>query len=164
MSALPQQQSAPRTPRVNLDRSTPAVVRFDSGQSISGELQVVSLTGGLLSLPGPLEQGSQVKLMFLIRPGSVLAGAEMLSPVSRNLQPFRFVSLGQKERRKLESIIPLSVYHDITEPNWMKKLRVASDHRYEPRRWRIRLFAGALGLITLGLASAIYLRHFQLLK
>jgi hypothetical protein len=102
--------------------------------------------------------------MFLIRAGSVMAGAEMLPPVNRNLQPFRFVSLGQKERRKLESIIPLSVYHDITEPNWMKKLRVASDHRYEPRRWRIRWFAGALSLIALGLASAIYLRHFQLLK
>lgn len=164
MSALPQQQSVPRTPRVHLDRSTPAVVRFESGQSISGELQVVSLTGGLLSLPGPLEQGSQVKLMFLIRAGSVLAGAEMLPAVNRTLQPFRFVSLGQKERRKLESIIPLSVYHDITEPNWMKKLRVASDQRYEPRSWRFRLFAGAAGLIALGVASAIYLRHFQILK
>lgn len=93
-----------------------------------------------------------------------MADAEMLSPVNRNQQPFRFVSLGQKERRKLESIIPLSVYHDITEPNWMKKLRVASDRRYEPRRWRVRWFACALGLIALGLASAIYLRHFQLLK
>ncbi|MGC2198364.1 MAG: hypothetical protein WA628_27080 [Terriglobales bacterium] len=164
MNALPQQQSAPRTPRVHLDRNTPAVVRFEGGQSISGELQVVSLTGGLLALPGPLERGSQVKLMFLIRAGSVLAGAEMLNPVSSTLQPFRFVSLGQKERRKLEAIIPLSVYQDITEPNWMKKLRVASDHRYEPRRWRFRLFAGAVGLITLGLIGAMYLRHFQVLK
>ena len=165
MSALPQQQSAPRTPRVNLDRNTPAVLRFEGGESVSGELQVVSLTGGLLSLPRSVEQGSQVKLMFLIGTGSVLAGAEMLSPMNRNLQPFRFVSLGQKERRKLESIIPLSVYQDITEPNWMKKLRVASDHRYEPKRWRNHLFAaGALGLITLGLASVIYLRHFQILK
>lgn len=164
MNALPQQQSAPRTPRVHLDRSTPAVLRFDSGQSVSGELQVVSLTGGLLSLPGPLERGSKVKLMFLIRAGSVLAGAEMLNPIDRNLQPFRFVSLGQKERRKLEAIIPLSVYQDITEPNWMKKLRVASDHRYEPRRWRIGLFACALGLVTLGVASVFYLRHIQIFK
>jgi hypothetical protein len=103
-------------------------------------------------------------MMFLIRPGSVLAGAELLNPVSNTLQPFRFVSLGQKDRRKLEAIIPLSVYEDITEPNWMKKLRVASDHRYEPRKWRVGLTALAVGLITLGLASAIYLRHLQLLK
>jgi len=102
--------------------------------------------------------------MFLIRPGSVLAGAELLDPVSSNLQPFRFVSLGQKDRRKLESIIPLSVYEDIAEPNWMKKLRVASDRRYEPRGWRSRVAAGAVVLLTLGLASAIYLRHLQLLK
>ena len=165
MSALPQQQTAPRTPRVHLDRNTPAVVRFEGGESVSGELQVISLTGGLLSLPAPLERGSQVKLMFLIRPGSVLAGAEMLSPVTNTLQPFRFISLGQKERRKLEAIIPLSVYQDITEPNWMKKLRVASDHRYEPRRRHVRLVAvGMIVLITLGLASAMYLRHFQLLR
>jgi hypothetical protein len=167
MNALPQQHSVPRTPRVHLDRNTPAVLRFDGGESVAGELQVVSLTGGLLSLPGPLEQGSQVKLMFLIRAGSVLAGAEMLTPVTKTLQPFRFTSLGQKERRKLEAIIPLSVYQDILEPNWMRKLRVASDHRYEPRRrrFRIRLAAAcAVGLITLGLASVMYLRHFQLLK
>jgi hypothetical protein len=125
---------------------------------------VVSLTGGLLSLPRPLAQGSQAKLMFLIGPGSVLAGAELLNPVSNTLQPFRFVSLGQKDRRKLEAIIPLSAYEDIAEPNWMKKLRVASEHRYEPRKWRFRLAALALGLITLGLASAMYLRHVQLLK
>jgi hypothetical protein len=103
-------------------------------------------------------------MMFLIRPGSVLAGAELLNPVSNTLQPFRFVSLGQKDRRKLEAIIPLSVYEDIAEPNWMKKLRTASSHRYEPRRLRIRLAALAAGLITLGLASAIYLRHLQVLK
>ena len=77
MSALPQQQSAPRTPRVNLDRNTPAVLRFEGGESVSGELQVVSLTGGLLSLPRSVEQGSHVKLMFLIGTGSVLAGASI---------------------------------------------------------------------------------------
>lgn len=164
MSALPQQHSVPRTPRIHLDNNTPAVLRFEGGSSVSGELQVVSLTGGLLSLPHTLAKGSQAKLMFLIGPGSVLAGAELLNPVSNTLQPFRFVSLGQKDRRKLEAIIPLSVYEDITEPNWMRKLRVASDHRYEPRSWRFRLAAGAVVLITLGLASAIYLRHLQLLK
>jgi hypothetical protein len=103
-------------------------------------------------------------MMFLLRAGSVLAGAELLNPVSNTLQPFRFVSLGQKDRRKLEAIIPLSVYEDIAEPNWMKKLRVASDRRYEPRKWRGRLAAVAVGLITLGLASAIYFRHLQVLK
>src|SRR4029077_17040454 len=103
--------------------------------------------------------------MFLIRPGSVLAGAEMLSPVTNNLQPFRFISLGQKEQRKLQAFIPLSVYQDITEPNWMKKLRVASDKRYEPRRRHVQLVAvGMIVVISLGLASAMYLRPFQLLR
>ena len=164
MNALPQQHSAPRTPRLHFEHSTPAVLRFDSGQSVSGDLRVVSLTGGLLSLPKPVAKGSQVRLMFLIGPGSVLAGAEMLSPVNNSQQPFRFVSLAQKDRRKLESIIPLSVYEDIAEPNWMRKLRVASDQRYVPSNWRRRIAACAIGLIALGLAGAIYLRHFQLFR
>jgi hypothetical protein len=164
MNALPQQHSAPRTPRVHLQNEAPAVLRFDGGQSVSAQLQVVSLTGGLLSLPRPVAKGSQVRLMFLIGPGSVLAGAEMLSPLNHTQQPFRFVSLEQKDRRKLESIIPLSVYEDITEPNWMKKLRVASDQRYVPANWRRRVAVCAIGLIALGLAGAMYLRHFQLLR
>jgi hypothetical protein len=164
MNALPQQHSVPRTPRVHFEHPTPVVLRFDSGQSVSGELRVVSLTGGLLALPKPVAQGSQVRLMFLIGPGSVLAGAEMLNPVNSRQQPFRFVSLAQKDRRKLESIIPLSVYEDITEPNWMKKLRVASDQRYVPANWRRRIAVCAIGLIALGLAGAIYLRHFQLFR
>lgn len=164
MNALPQTHSVPRTPRVHLENDTPAVLRFDSGQSVPAQLQVISLTGGLLSLSKPIAKGAQVRLMFLIGPGSVLAGAEMLSPVSNRLQPFRFVTLAQKDRRKLESIIPLSVYEDITEPNWMKKLRVASEERYVPPNWRRRVAMCAIGLIALGLAGAMYLRHFQLLR
>ena len=164
MNALPQLHSAPRTPRVHLENDTPAVLRFDSGDSVPAQLRVVSLTGGLLALAKPLAKGSQVRLMFLIGPGSVLAGAEMLHPVNHSQQPFRFLALSQKDRRKLESIIPLSVYEDITEPTWMKKLRVASDQRYVPSNWRRRAAVCAIGLIALGLAGAMYLRHLQVLR
>jgi len=40
------------------------------------------VNGGLLSLPSPIDQGSQVKLMFLTHTGAVLGAAEMLSPVT----------------------------------------------------------------------------------
>jgi len=164
MNALPQLDSKPRVPRLRLDNATPAVLRFNDGQRVSGELQVVSLTGGLLSLPNPLTQGSKVKLMFVTSAGSVLGGAEMLSPVSKTLQPFRFVSLALQDRRRLESVIPVSVYQDITEPDWMKKLRAASEDRYTPRKSRVKLAVVAVGLMALGLAGASYLHHFQLLK
>jgi hypothetical protein len=69
--------------------ATPAVLRCEDGSRLSGDLQVISLTGGLLGLSRPLALGSQVKLMFVTRKGSVQGAAEMLCPVSRGLQPFR---------------------------------------------------------------------------
>jgi hypothetical protein len=164
MSALPQLDSKPRVPRLRFENSTPAVLRFHDGQRMSGEIQVVSLTGGLLSLPTPLTQGSQVKVMFVTDAGSVLGGAEMLSPVSSNQQPFRFVSLAVQDRRRLESIIPVSVYHDITEPDWMKKLRAVSEDRYAPPPSRVKLAVLAVSLMALGLAGATFFLHVPLLK
>jgi hypothetical protein len=164
MSALPQLDSKPRVPRLRFENRTPAVLRFHDGQRISGELQVVSLTGGLLSLPTPLTQGSKVKVMFVTDAGSVLGGAEMLSPVSSTLQPFRFVSLAVQDRRRLESIIPVSVYHDITEPDWMKKLRAVSEDRYAPPPSRVKLAVLAVSLMALGLAGATFFLHVPLLK
>ena len=92
-----------------------------------------------------------------------MAGAELLEPLTKTLQPFRFVSLDPKDRRRLESVIPVSVYHDITEPAWMKKLRAASENRYEPPR-RITRFAIRAGLLTLGLICALCLLYFPLMK
>jgi hypothetical protein len=166
MSTLPQVQLKPRLPRLHLDGGTPAVVRFPNGERISGSLEVVSLSGGLLALDSPLAQGSQVKLMFVTGAGSVLAGAEMLPPVDRSHQPFRFVSLGRQDRNRLESIIPVSVYQDIVEPDWMKKLRAASVERYvPPKRKRLNVAMGAVGLILLALmTAAIFLSRIPLLK
>lgn len=163
MIALPQTEIKPRVPRLHFEHTTPAVLRSPDGQSVSGELQVVSLTGGLLSLPRPLIQGSRVKVMFVTDAGSVLGGAEMLNPVSRNQQPFKFVSLSTQDRRRLESIIPVSVYQDITEPAWMKKLRAVSEDRYAPPKSRLKLAVVAVGLMALGLAGATFF-HIPLLR
>jgi len=105
MSSLPHPNAKQRTPRVHLEGITPAVLRFSDGQRVSGKLQVISITGGLLCLPRPAEQGSRVKLMFLTSTGSVLGVAEMLSPVSWDLQPFRFVRLCDDDLDRLHSAI-----------------------------------------------------------
>jgi hypothetical protein len=165
MNALPQLDFKQRVPRLRFENSTPAVLRFHDGQRMSGEIQVVSLTGGLLSLPTPLTQGSRVKVMFVTDAGSVLGGAEMLSPVSGTQQPFRFVSLAVQDRRRLESIIPVSVYQDITEPDWMKKLRAVSEDRYAPPPpSRVKMAVLAVSLMALGLAGATFFLHVPLLK
>src|ERR1700694_2787290 len=142
-----------RAPRVHLADFTPAVLRFQDGQRASGQLQVLSLNGGLLSLPGPLDQGSQVRLMFLTRTGAVLGAAERLSPVTSTQQPFRFVSLPVDDRRRLGAAIQSSLNQETAnqeaaEQKWMEKLRAASNCETRPRS---RLFKFGVGAVALGI-------------
>src|SRR5690349_15754957 len=94
-----------RSPRVQLADFTPAVLRFDDGQRASGMVQVLSLTGGLLSLPPPIHQGSQVKLLSLTRTGPALRASEMLTPVTDTQQPSRILSLPVDDCRRLGAAI-----------------------------------------------------------
>jgi hypothetical protein len=162
MANLPQSRPPWRFPRAHLEGDTPTVLRFPNGQRIGANLQVISLTGGLLSLSQPVVQGSRVKLMFLTGAGSVLGGAEMLRPVTKELQPFRFVSLAVDDHRRLEELIWQRSSQNKSELAWVEKLRASSAQHSEPRRWRLKV-AGAVGLFMIGLAAAAYL-HFGLLK
>ena len=164
MSGLPQLYSKQRAPRAHLAGVTPAVLRFPDGRRTSGQLQVLSTTGGLLSLSDPLDQGSQVKLMFLTGAGSVLGGAEMLSPVAGTLQPFRFTSLADDDQRRLGATIRASLPQDDVEPQWIEKFRAASVHRNSTQKRLAKLLVGAVGLVTLCVAGAIYLLRLQVLK
>ncbi len=139
------------------------MLRFPNGQRTCADLRVISLTGGLLSLSQPVVQGSRVKLMFLTGAGSVLGGAEMLPPVTDALQPFRFVSLAADDHRRLGTLIWERSIQNKSEQVWIEKLRAASAQRKEPRPWRLKV-AAAVGLLTIGLATAAYLLLFGMLK
>ena len=158
MSSLPPSRPTWRVPRAHL-AETPAVLRFPDGQRMGANLQIVSLTGGLLSLSQPVVQGSQVKVMFLTGTGSVLGAAEMLSPVDDTRQPFRFVSIAADDHRRLGTLILERSTPSQFEEDWINKLRAASALQKQPRTWRRKL-AGAIGLLTVGLAAAAYLLHF----
>jgi hypothetical protein len=160
MVTLPQ---SPRVPRAHLNGINPAVLRLPNGQNVGANLQVISLTGGLLSLSQPVVQGSQVKLIFLTGAGAVLGGAEMLHPVTHGLQPFRFVSLPADDHWRLESLIEQRSSQNISELAWIEKLRAASAQHSKPRRRRFKI-AGVVGLVMIGLATAAYLLRFGLLK
>jgi hypothetical protein len=169
MDGLSQVHAQLRAPRVYLADLTPAVLRFHDGQRASAHLQVLSVNGGLLSLPGPIDQGSQVKLMFLTRTGAVLGAAEMLSPVTSTQQPFRFVALPVDDRRRLGAAIQSSLNKDTAkqeaeEQRWMEKLREASSCERRPRRRYLRFAAGALALGMLCLGGAFYLLQLHPLK
>ena len=68
---------------------------------MAGNLQVVSVAGGMLRLSRPLDPNTRASLMFLSDGGPVLAKAEMLSPLSRTQQAFRFVALERNYQRNL---------------------------------------------------------------
>jgi len=108
MTYLPPRQNSRRAPRVRFSETTPAVVRIENGWRVPGQVQVISLTGGLLSLSKPLNQGSQVKLMFVTEAGPVLGDAEMLRRAPSGLQPFKFTMLFDQDRTRLQAAIQLS--------------------------------------------------------
>jgi len=150
-----------RAPRVQVADLTPAVLRFPNGQRASGDLRVLSVTGGLLALPSPIDQGSRVKLMFLTHTGAVLGAAEMLSPVTSTQQPFRFVSLPVDDRRRLGAAIQSSLNlniagRDAAEQKWMEKLRAASSRENQPRGWILKFAVGAAALAIFALGCALY--------
>lgn len=111
MSFLPQPYAQKRAQRVRFEDTTPVVLRYPDGRRFSGELQVISTTGGLLNLRPPLQQGSMVKLMFLAKTGAVLGSAQMLTPVAWNQQPFRFVALHDDDQMRLQAAIQFSLEH-----------------------------------------------------
>lgn len=162
MSSSPQSRPPWRFPRAHLDGNNPIVLRFANGQTTGANLQVISVTGGLLSLSKSVDQGSRVRLMFLTEAGSVLGGAEMLPPVGDRLQPFRFISLPADDQRRVGALIG-EWSQNKSELAWIEKLRAASAQHNEPAFWRFKL-AGVIGLLTIGFAIAAYLLHFGLLK
>lgn len=172
MTSLPQSLLHVRPARVTPPELTPAVLRSRDGDRTQGILEVISVTGGLLSLPKPLTQGSRVNLMFLTRTGPVLGAAEMLTPVSWSQQPFRFVGLEQDDKRRLQTEVQASLKSGSTElftqqpensglvdaeQQWIEKYRAALDERPPRRRRLFRVLLATVTLATLGLGSALYL-------
>ena len=110
MPYLVTSQSPPRRPdRVRFSETIPAVIRMADGNRTSGRLKVVSITGGLLSLSRPIRQGIVGKLMFLTPSGSVFGSAQMLTPLSWELQPFKFIALREDDHQRLQTTIKVSV-------------------------------------------------------
>ena len=112
-----------RSPRLQFVHATPAVLRFQNGSRIRGKLQVISATGGLLSLSNLLEQGSRVKLMFLTDTGTVVGTAEMLPSISSSQQPFRFVMIDENHERRLRDVIQSSIDQNRSEQQSILKNR-----------------------------------------
>jgi hypothetical protein len=123
MNSLPTTQYAPRAPRAHFVEPTSAVLRLKDGRRIAGNLKVVSLTGGLLSVAHAIDAGCNAKVMFLTAAGMVLGSAEMLSPLSLRLQAFRFVALRSDDQDRLKTAIQLSIDHNRSDQSQIERSR-----------------------------------------
>jgi hypothetical protein len=146
-----------RAPRFRLAETTPAVLQFQDSCLTPGELQVISRTGGLLSLSKPVDQGSVVKLMFRTHRGPVCAKAEMLRPLSWSHQPFRFVGLEEDDQHRMQEAFQSRLYRNIEEEEWIEEFRAAIvNWNPSPRRHFFRPLLAAITLAALCLGSVIY--------
>jgi hypothetical protein len=95
---------ASRAPRVKLAGTVLSLVRLENGRQTRGRLHMLSITGGLLNVASPLDEGIKVELIFHVGESTVRSKARMLFPMWATqgyLQPFEFSGLNEKERHSL---------------------------------------------------------------
>ena len=158
MSYSPDLHANRRVPRFRLTDTTPAVLQFQNGRRTAGQLHVISRNGGLLLLPETVHRGSVVELMFHTHRGPVLGTAEMLMPVTRTEQPFRFVTLPENEQRTLQAAFQSGFYRNMDEEELIEELRAAVAHwtPYPSRRQYVTRLLIALAALVGCLAFAVY--------
>jgi hypothetical protein len=164
MAYLPLSNDIRRPARVRLADVTPAVLRSPDGACTTGELQIVSLSGGLLGIRQPLHQGATVKLMFLTPTGPVLGAAEMLSPLTHCQQPFRFTGIGYEDLRRLQTTIQTFLYPGGEEDAWIQKYRAAVLQVEPPRSSISRTLLWTFTLGLLGLGTTFLVLHSRLIR
>jgi hypothetical protein len=153
MYCLPELRAKWRIPRFRLNDRTWALIRLQNGLRLAGELQVISRHGGLLQLPETVQEGLVVEFMFQTHRGPVVGTAEMLMPLTRAQQPFRFLSLSEGDLRTLQTAFESGVYRNIDEEKRIEELRAAVANalaEWNPSASRRHLFAKmAIGLVAL---------------
>jgi hypothetical protein len=95
-----------RAPRVRLAGTVLSLVRLENGRQTRGRLHQLSITGGLLHLETPLDEGIKVEVIFHVGNSTVRSKARMLFPMWATkgyLQPFAFADLGEEDRSNLQA-------------------------------------------------------------
>jgi hypothetical protein len=94
-----------RAPRVKLAGTILALLRLENGRQVRARLHQLSITGGLIHLEKPVDEGIKVEVMFHVGSSTVRSKARMLFPMWATqgcLQPFEFSDLRDEDRQKLE--------------------------------------------------------------
>jgi hypothetical protein len=161
MTCLSQFYLNRRAPRFHLTKSATAIVGLQDGGRMTGEMLIISRTGGVLSLSETLSNGSFIDLELQTHLGTVRGPAEMLAPVAYSEQPFRFLSLSECDQRRLGRAFESGLYRNIDEEEWIEELRAAAQNwNLEARSFSRPIL---LGLLTLGsICLAVYALHTHL--
>lgn len=165
MNCFPQAYAHRRVPRFRLTNTTPVLLQFQTGLRVAGELHVISQNGGLLFLPGTFHPGVVVDLSFQTHRGPVAGTAEMLRPITRTQQPFRFLSVPDGDQRTLQTAFESNLYRNIDQEERIEELRASVAKalaKWKPPRAR-RSFGAklALGLVALmGCLACVFCIHF----
>jgi hypothetical protein len=99
-------KTAPRAPRVKLAGTVLSLVCLENGRQTRGKVHQLSITGGLLHLETPLDEGIKVEVIFHVGSSTVRCKARMLFPMWATkgyLQPFEFADLGEADRSNLQA-------------------------------------------------------------
>jgi hypothetical protein len=97
-----------RATRISLQGRIVVTIELENGRFLTGKLQQLSVTGGLLEVPMYVEERSKVGLALPIGATTLRPQAEMLFPMwgaLGYLQPFRLTRLWAEERLILETEI-----------------------------------------------------------
>jgi hypothetical protein len=96
--------AAARAPRVKLAGTVLSLLRLENGRQTRGKLHQLSITGGVLHLETPLDEGIKVEVIFHVGSSTVRGKARMLFPMWATqgyLQPFEFSDLDEEDRCNL---------------------------------------------------------------
>lgn len=105
MAKSSQVENTARAPRVKLAGTVLCLLRLENGRQLRGRLHQLSVTGGLLLLDAPLDEGIKVEVIFHVGTSTVRSKARMLFPMWATqgcLQPFEFSELGEQDRYSLQ--------------------------------------------------------------
>lgn len=98
--------TALRAPRVKLAGTVLSLVRLENGRQLRGRLHQLSVSGGLLQLDSPLDEGINIEVIFHVGATTVRSQARTLFPMWATqgcLQPFEFADLGDQDRSNLQA-------------------------------------------------------------
>ena len=117
LTRIPRTNFPPRAQRVNLMGIVSASLQLENGRQVTGKLQTLSVTGGLLDLATYLDERTEVSLLFRFGETILQTRARMLFPMRGGMgyfQPFQFTTIGVRERQIIDAEITERIRQNVS--------------------------------------------------